>query len=159
MKLVKLLSAEQIILDLKSLEHWATIVELVEQLVTACRLSAELKDEILADLRLREDQVSTGVGSGVAIPHTFSDHIDEVIAVLGRSKDGIEFQALDNAPVHLVILFIVPRKDYHLHLQTLAAIAKMITNCDIRRQISEASTPDEILAILDCKPRPAGLRV
>ena len=72
--------------------------------------------------------------------------------MFGRSKSGIDFEALDNAPVHFLILFIVPRKDYHLHLRTLAAIAKMFTNCEVRRKLGLAETRDEILAILDCKP-------
>ena len=153
MKLAKLLSAEQIILDMKSEEHWPAIMELVGHLVETKRLPAALKDEILEALKTREEQVSTGIGSGVAIPHAFSDHIEEVVAVFGRSKAGIDFEAIDNAPVHLIILFIVPRKDYHLHLRTLAAIAKMFTNCEVRRQIGVATTRDEILAILDSKPR------
>jgi mannitol/fructose-specific phosphotransferase system IIA component (Ntr-type) len=153
MKLAKLLSADQIILDMKSVEHWPAIVELVGHLVETNRLSATLKEEILAALRTREDQVSTGIGSGVAIPHAFSDHIEEVAAIFGRSKTGINFEALDNAPVHLIILFIVPSKDYHLHLRTLAAIAKMFTNSEVLRQFGEAETRDEILAILDSKPR------
>lgn len=153
MKLAKLLSADQIILDMKSVEHWPAIVELVGYLVETQRLPTTLKDEILSALKEREDQVSTGIGSGVAIPHAFSDHIEEVAAVFGRSKAGIDFEALDNAPVHLIILFIVPRKDYHLHLRTLAAIAKMFTNCEVRRQIGVATTRDEILDILDSKPR------
>jgi mannitol/fructose-specific phosphotransferase system IIA component (Ntr-type) len=153
MKLAKLLSADQIILDMKSVEHWGAIVELVDHLVEVGKLPAALREEALTALKAREDQVSTGIGSGVAIPHAFSDHIENVVAVFGRSKDGIDFEALDNAPVHFVILFIVPRKDYQLHLRTLAAIAKMFTNCEVRRQFAAAQTRDEILDILDAKPR------
>lgn len=152
MKLAKLLSADQIILDMKSVEHWPAIVELVDHLIANGKLPETLREEVLAALKAREDQVSTGIGSGVAIPHTFSDEIEEVAAVFGRSKAGIDFEAIDNAPVHFVILFIVPRKDYHLHLRTLAAIAKMFTNCEVRRQFAAAETRDEILAILDAKP-------
>ncbi|RPJ33607.1 MAG: PTS sugar transporter subunit IIA [Verrucomicrobiaceae bacterium] len=153
MKLAKLLSADQIILDMKSVEHWPAIVELVDHLVEVRRLPQALKGEVLAALKAREDQVSTGIGSGVAIPHAFSDTLEEVAAVFGRSKAGIDFEAIDNAPVHFIILFIVPRKDYHLHLRTLAAIAKMFTNCEVRRQLGEVETRDDILAILDSKPR------
>lgn len=153
MKLAKLLSADQIILDMKSVEHWPAILELVDHLVDTGKLPAALKDEVLAALKSREDQVSTGIGSGVAIPHAFSDEMQEVAAIFGRSKAGIDFEAIDNAPVHFIILFIVPRKDYHLHLRTLAAIAKMFTNCEVRRQFGQAQTRDEILDILDSKPR------
>ncbi len=153
MKLASLLSPDQIILEMKAVEHWPAIVELVEHLVEIQRLPASLKEEILTALKAREDQVSTGIGSGVAIPHAFSDELQEVTAIFGRSKAGIDFESIDNAPVHFIILFIVPRKDYHLHLRTLAAIAKMFTNSEVRRQFGEAQTRDEILAILDSKPR------
>jgi len=156
MKLAKLLSADQIILDMKSVEHWPAIAELVDHLIGSGHLPASLKEEVLGSLKAREDQVSTGIGSGVAIPHAFSDHIDDVVAVFGRSSEGIDFEALDHAPVHLVILFIVPRKDYHLHLRTLAAIAKLFVNPELRRQFTIAQTRDDILAILGAgRPKPA----
>lgn len=156
MKLAKLLSADQIILDMKAVEHWPSIVELVGHLVTTGQLPAEQEQEMLDAFKAREEQVSTGIGSGIAIPHAFSDHLDNVIAVFGRSKSGIDFEALDNEPVHFIILFIVPRKDYHMHLRTLAAIAKMFTNVEVRRQLGVAETIDDILAIIDAKPTRVG---
>lgn len=156
MKLAQLLSVDQILLNMKETEHWPSITELVGHLVQVGRLSNPLSDEILIALKAREEQVSTGIGSGVAIPHAFSDQLEEVVAVFGRSKAGIDFAALDNAPVHLIILFIVPRKDYHLHLRTLAAIAKMFTNCEIRRRLGEAGTREEVMDILDSKPSRVG---
>lgn len=152
MKLSNLLGADQIILDMKAGGHWDSIVELVDHIVNGGFLPASLREECLEALRTREDQVSTGIGSGVAIPHAFSDNIDKVIAVFGRSRAGIDFEALDNAPVHYIILFLVPRKDYQLHLRTLAAIAKLFSNSDIRRQLATANTRDEILNILHAKP-------
>ena len=95
---------------------------------------------------------ATGIGAGVAIPHTFSDEISEVVAVFGRSKQGLDFEALDHLPVHFIVLFVVPRVDYHLHLRTLAAIAKMFTKGEIRHQLAAADTHDEVLAILGAKP-------
>lgn len=151
MKLSQLVSADQILPEMRAEGHWPAIEELVEHLRKIGMLDDPLAEEALASLKIREELVSTGIGSGVAIPHAFSDHIDHVIAVLGRSKKGIDFEALDGAPVHFVFLFIVPRKDYHLHLRTLAAIAKMFTNVEIRRQIAAADSREEILAILDPK--------
>jgi mannitol/fructose-specific phosphotransferase system IIA component (Ntr-type) len=157
MKLAQLLGPDQILLDLKADEHWASIVELVEQLVFSGKLPLSHKADILTSLRAREDQVSTGIGTGVAIPHTFSDELEEVVAIFGRSKAGIDFQALDQGPVHLIVLFIVPRKDYPLHLRTLAAIAKMFTNSEVRRQLIAAESSEDVLAILDSKPSRASL--
>ena len=79
-------------------------------------------------LRQREDQRSTGIGSGIAIPHAFSPAIDEVKAVFGRSREGIDFCALDSAPVHYVVLFLVPEEKYTLHI---VKICKVIVHCEI----------------------------
>ncbi len=152
MKLSQLLDVDRILLDMKATEHWPAIEELVNFLAERGDIPKECRAGILKALEEREAQISTGIGSGVAIPHTFSDTMENVVAVFGRSKAGIEFEALDNAPVHFIILFIVPRKDYHLHLRTLAAIAKMFTNCEVRRKLAAAVSRDEILEILDPKP-------
>ncbi|MEM9237133.1 MAG: PTS sugar transporter subunit IIA [Verrucomicrobiota bacterium] len=151
MKLASLLTLDQIVLDMRSEEHLPAIIELVDHLISVGKLPAELREEIVASLESREEQVSTGIGHGVAIPHAFSEKIESVSAVFGRSTKGIDFEALDHAPVHYVILFIVPKKDYHLHLQTLAAIAKMFTNGEIRKRLGEADGCDSILEILACK--------
>ena len=156
MKLAKLLCADHIVLDMKAVEHWPSIVELVSHLVNTGQLPEEQRQEMLQAFQEREEQVSTGVGSGVAIPHAFSDSLDRVVAVFGRSKAGIDFNALDNAPVHFIVLFIVPRKDYHLHLRTLAAIAKMFTNGEVLRQLGSAESVEEILAIFESKPSRVG---
>ena len=99
MKLIQLLSPSQILLDLQAVERWPAIVELVDTLVSAGKLAAELRDEVLEALKTREDLVSTGIGSGVAIPHAFSERIDQVVAVVGRSMSGIDFEALDRKSV------------------------------------------------------------
>ena len=152
MKLSQLLSADRIILDMKAQEHWAAITELVDHLVDRGGLPKELRAPLLAALKAREDLVSTGIGAGVAIPHAFSDELTEVVAVFGRSKVGLDFEALDHSPVHFIVLFVVPRIDYHLHLRTLAAIAKMFTKGEVLRQLATAETNDDILAILAAKP-------
>jgi mannitol/fructose-specific phosphotransferase system IIA component (Ntr-type) len=135
MKLANLLTPERIILEMTAGEHWPAIVELIDHLVSVGSLDAGLRVEVLDALKIREEQVSTGVGYGVAIPHAFSDKLEKVV------------ESLDQKPVHFVILFLVPKKDYHLHLQTLAAIAKMFTNIEIRRRLGAAGCSQEILDI------------
>ncbi len=152
MKLSKLLSADQIILDMNEGGHWPAIVELVDRLVSTGRLAAQLRETALAALKEREDLISTGIGTGVAIPHAFLDEIETVTAVFGRSRDGIDFEALDNIPVHFIILFLVPRTNYPLHLQTLAAIAKLFARGEIRSCLHAAGSPEDILAAFSCKP-------
>lgn len=152
MKLASLLTTDQVLLDMKSEEHWPAIVELVEHLDRRGFLEGENVETVLSALQIREDKISTGIGSGVAIPHAFSETLDRVVAVFGRSKKGIDFESLDNAPVNFVLLFVVPKQQYHLHLQTLAAIAKLFNNCEVRQQLADATTKEEIIEILGSTP-------
>lgn len=151
MNLASLLTVEQIVSEMKATERWSAIVELVEHLQKQHRLSEENGEAILEALHQREDQTSTGIGSGVAIPHAFSDKLDQVVAVFGRSQIGIDFEAIDNAPVRFIVLFVVPEDQYHTHLRTLAAIAKTLTNGQIRERLGAAEDAEEILRILRTK--------
>ncbi|CAN5171109.1 PTS sugar transporter subunit IIA [soil metagenome] len=148
MNLASLLTEDQIIPSMEATEHWPAIVELVDSLATLGRLQGESAEAVLVSLREREEKTSTGIGHGVAIPHAFSDSIEEVTAIFGRSEHGIDFDAIDNSPVRFIVLFIVPRNQYHLHLRTLAAIAKMLNNGEIREQLATAADAAEILDIL-----------
>lgn len=152
MKLAKLLTNEQIILEMYSKEHIEAIDELVNHLDARGFLDGIDKQEIMDGLHAREDQISTGIGCGVAIPHVFSENVDRVVTAFGRSKEGVDFEALDNAPVKFVILFIVPKADYHKHLQTLSAIAKLFNNCEVRQQLADAETREQILEIFASRP-------
>jgi mannitol/fructose-specific phosphotransferase system IIA component (Ntr-type) len=149
MTLAQLLKPERVLPDMQAIEHWPAILELVERLVANGDLPEEGREPLLVALRKREDQCSTGIGSGLAIPHVFSDHIDEVIAIFGRSKEGIDFCSLDSNPVNFVVLFVVPTEQYNTHLRTLAAIARTLNSGAIRNQLGEAADAKEILAVLE----------
>ncbi len=146
MSLASLFPAEQIIPEMKAAEHWSAIVELTDLLVAQGKIKPEDRDSILASLKRREEEMSTGIGFGIAIPHASSDRIKEVVASFGRSSQGIEFDTLDDAPVEFVLLFIVP-KNQSTHLRTLASIAKFLNDRSVRESLAAAKTADEILAI------------
>ncbi len=152
MNLAQLLTVDKIVPEMESTEHFAAIAELVDHLDDHDLLQGVSKPEVLEQLYRREEQVSTGIGSGVAIPHTFVRDLKEVITVFGRSRKGIDFGALDNAPVNYVVLFVVPKSEYHLHLRTLAAIAKMFSSSEIRSRLRDAGDSGEILDILSMRP-------
>jgi len=127
MSLANLLSAEQIIPEMQATERWSAIVELIDLLVSLGKIRPADRDAILAALKQREETMSTGIGFGIAIPHCSSDRLDEVVAAFGRSTKGIEFDALDNAPVKFVVLFIVPKK----------SISNAPADAGFHREISE----------------------
>lgn len=145
MSFAALLTSDRVITDMRSVEHWPAIVELVDHLVESGAIPTDLRESILEALRKREDQCSTGIGGGNAIPHIYSDGVDEVLAVFGRSKEGIEFGAIDNAPVFFVVLLIVPKAQYNLHLKTLASIARVLSRADVSRALGEAEDARQIV--------------
>ena len=118
--------------------------ELLDHLISVGDFSPEWRSEVSNSLRLREAMISTGVGGGVAIPHAFSEHINEVVAVFGRSRAGIDFEAQDREAVHFVVLFISPLKSYQKHLHALAAIARMFTKPETRERMMFANDGDEL---------------
>lgn len=146
--LSSLISTEHIVPEMTAHDRIGAISELVGHLRKRELLTSAAAKEMIEALRSREEFISTGIGSGVAIPHAFSDHVTKVVAVLGRSHGGIDFSAHDDAPVHLVILFVVPRHQHELHLRTLAAIGRLFHDEEMKGQLFSAVTADEMLHIL-----------
>ncbi|HEX4667038.1 MAG TPA: PTS sugar transporter subunit IIA [Chthoniobacterales bacterium] len=149
MSLASLLSSEQIIPEMQATERWPAIVELIDLLVSQKRIEPASRDGILAALKQREETMSTGIGFGIAIPHASSEDVSDVVAAFGRSSQGIEFDALDNAPVKFVVLFIVPKNQFQTHLRTLASIAKFLNDRSVREKLAAAGTKEEILAVFE----------
>jgi len=147
MTLASLLSTDRIIPDLRATERWQAITEIVDLLVKLDVVHAADRDEVLAALRQREETMSTGIGLGIAIPHASSDRVKEVVAAFARSRNGIEFDSLDNELVHFIVLFIVPRDQFQTHLRTLAAIAKFLNDRNVREQLAAAEDAPAIMAI------------
>ena len=153
MTLANLLSVNQIIPDLKARDRWPAILELVDKLVSSGLVEPADKEGIVRALELREQTMSTGIGFGIAIPHASSDRVDRVVAAFGRSKHGIEFGSLDNVPVQFIVMFVVPKDQFQIHLRTLAAIAKFLNDRGVRERLSMAESPDDILKIFQVPGR------
>jgi mannitol/fructose-specific phosphotransferase system IIA component (Ntr-type) len=140
---------------MKSTERWTAIVELIDLLVQKGHIQSSDRDSVLAALRQREETMSTGIGFGIAIPHASSNCVNQVVAAFGRSSTGIEFDSLDNSPVRFIVLFIVPKDQFQVHLRTLAAIAKFLNDKTVRERLGRAESSEEILSIFDNKaPHP-----
>jgi mannitol/fructose-specific phosphotransferase system IIA component (Ntr-type) len=134
---------------MQATERYAAIAELVALLVERGQIRAEDSETVLTALRAREETMSTGIGFGIAIPHASSDRVGKVVAAFGRSTQGIEFEALDNAPVRFVVLFVVPKDQFQTHLRTLAAIAKFLNDRAVRERLGAATSAEEILQIFE----------
>jgi len=148
MDLGDILSKEQIIPELRATNRWEAIDELINNLVATGKIVPEHHDAIAAVVKKRESSMSTGIGFGIGIPHASTDLIAEVVGALGRSKKGVSFDALDNQPVNLVMLFLVPQGQFQKHLHTLANIAKLLHKADFRQALEQAPDADAMLQII-----------
>lgn len=133
-----ILSPAQVVAKMTAANRWEAIDELIANLVATGKIKPESRDAIAAAVKKREASMSTGIGFGIGIPHAQTDLIYEVIGAFGRSKNGIIFDALDNQPVKLVMLFLVPQGQFQKHLHTLANIAKVLHKTEFRQSLEVA---------------------
>ncbi|MCU0788874.1 MAG: PTS sugar transporter subunit IIA, partial [Verrucomicrobia bacterium] len=105
----------------------------------------------VAAVKKREKSMSTGIGFGIGIPHTSTDLIYDVVGALGRSKTGVQFDALDNQPVNLVMLFLVPQGHFQKHLHTLANIAKLLHKAEFRQALETAPDAEAMVEVITAK--------
>lgn len=148
MNLADILQKEQVITDMAATNRWEAIDELIDTLVACGKISPEHRQAIAAVVKKRETSMSTGIGFGIGIPHASTDLISEVIGALGRSRKGINFDALDNQPVNLVMLFLVPQGQFQKHLHTLANIAKLLHKKEFRQALEDAPTAEAMYKII-----------
>ena len=145
MELADILTKDQILTDLQAADRWQAIDELINNLVATGKIQPQHRESIAAVVKKRETSMSTGIGFGIGIPHASTDLIPEVVGALGRSKKGINFDALDNQPVNLVMLFLVPQGQFQKHLHTLANIAKILHKAEFRQALEQAPDAEAML--------------
>jgi len=144
----ELLSPATVNLNLKSTDRDGVLSELVNQI-------QELKDRpdaqqtLLRALKEREQLHSTGIGDGVAFPHSRNalvGMVDRPTLVLGRHPDGIPFGAIDAAPARLFFLLVAPTVTQHLGI--LARLSRLLTDPRLRRNLLAADKPEKAIALI-----------
>jgi mannitol/fructose-specific phosphotransferase system IIA component (Ntr-type) len=148
MNLGDILGPDNILPDLQAADRWKAIDELIDNLVSSGKIKAESREAIAGVVKKRETSMSTGIGFGIGIPHASTDLIYEVVGAFGRSKKGVNFDALDNQPVNLVMLFLVPQGQFQKHLHTLANIAKLLHKKEFRQALEDAPSADAMYRII-----------
>jgi mannitol/fructose-specific phosphotransferase system IIA component (Ntr-type) len=148
MNLGDILTTRQIVPELAATNRWEAIDELIGCLVASGKVLPEHREAVTAVVKKRETSMSTGIGFGIGIPHASTDLITEVTAAFGRSRPGVSFDALDNQPVHLVTLFLVPAGQFQRHLHTLAGIAKVLRRDEFLKSITQAPDSEAMIKII-----------
>ena len=146
MKITEFLDKRGIKMDVESSEKEDVLKELVDVL-------SEVKDVgdkklILKALIDRENLGSTGIGQGIAIPHGKTDKVKEIVAVLGISRKGVNFEALDGEAVFLFFLLVAPKDNPGPHLKALAQISRLLRDSFFCELIKRCQTPDEVFELI-----------
>ena len=146
MKITDILKTDHIINNLSSLDKEGALKEFSEFLEQKRVIND--KGALLKALIEREKLGSTGIGENVAIPHAKLDEIANITTVFAKSQDGIEFESLDQKPVHFICLVIAPSNSTGLHLKALARISRLLKSSSLRDAVLAATEAEQIYTIL-----------
>ena len=146
MKIDDILKTDSIIANLAGTNKKEVLREITDFLQKLCLIKD--KETLFNTLMEREKLGSTGIGENVAIPHGKSDELSQIITVFGRSLKGLDFESLDQKPVHFVCMVIAPSNSTGQHLKALARISRLFKNKDLREGILKLQDANQIYSLL-----------
>jgi PTS system nitrogen regulatory IIA component len=145
MKILDVLPKDAILADLKAQDKKGILEELVEPISLLKEVNRE---ELVRVLMERERLGSTGIGSGIGIPHGKLKDLDGLVLGFGLSRKGVDFESMDNRPTHIFFLLVTPENSTGLHLKLLARISKILKHDPFRERLLKAVDREEIYAII-----------
>lgn len=146
MQIADLVTLERVACNVK-ISSKKRIFELLAELL-AKNQQGLTQSEIMESLLARERLGSTGLGHGVAIPHGRSKKLSQAIGAFVQLEEGIDFDALDNQPVDLLFVLLVPEQCTDEHLQILASLAKMLGDEEMRDKLHTARSCEELCGLM-----------
>ncbi len=146
MKLIDILSDDDVIIPLKHHEKQKIIEEMVDHLVQNKKI--DNRDRILKAILDREQVMSTGVGNQVAIPHGKAEGVKDVVASLGITDADVDFHSIDDKPVRLIFMLIGPPDKTGPHLKALSRISRLMHRPEFRSRLISSKTPQEVIKII-----------
>lgn len=147
MRITELLTKETIAMDLTATDKKSAIKELASQLDKAGKLNDV--SAFIEGIENRERQSSTGIGEGIAIPHAKVAAVAQPAIAFGKSKAGIDYDSLDMQPAHLFFMIAAPETGAQTHLDALAKLSGILMDEAVRARLLDATTPEEVLAIIN----------
>lgn len=146
MNLRKVLSSSVISCDLPGKTKEEVIGALMDMAMKTGKVRN--RETAMRSILEREQQMSTGIQNGVAIPHGKTDAVDELVACLGVKKEGIDFEALDGEESRIFFMTLSPAGRSGPHVQFLAEVSQLLINVEKRDLLLKAATAEEILEII-----------
>jgi len=149
MRMTDFVVRDAIVPELTSGNKEIVIREMVESLGHAGQFRTGDTEDVVRAILARERLGSTGIGRGVAIPHTKHQGVERLVGTIGVSSKGIAFDSLDGEPVHVFVLLISPQDRPGDHLRALEHVSRCLRNDGFVKGLRTATTREEIWALLD----------
>ena len=126
--------------------------EVLKELIAVLALDEKSESILYKMLKRRENLGSTGIGRGIAIPHCRSLVVNRLRVAFGRKADGLDFRAIDDQPVHNIVLIVAPPLEVsNQYLPVLGKIAQFSKEPDVAERLQQIETPREFLSLLEEK--------
>ena len=143
MRIKDILSPESMIMDLKATTKDDAINEMADLEVATGIVNN--KEKFVESIWAREKESTTGIGGGIAMPHARNEYINKARVLFAKSEKGVDFDSLDQQPVHLFFMITAPAGADNTHLQALAKLSSLLINPDLVEKLKAAKTADEVI--------------
>ncbi len=149
MKFADFISSQAIRADLTAQEKEGVIREMVGALLEAGKIEDSEIESIVKAIMKREELGSTGIGRGVAVPHTKHPSVSRLLGTVGVSNEGVDFDSLDGEKVHLFFLLVSPPDRPGDHLRALENISRQLRDETFCKYLKQAKTADDVRQLLE----------
>lgn len=149
MVITKILHPNCIIAPLKGSDKESVITELVDALDQNSLLSN--RNQVLEAVLMREETRSTGIGSGIAIPHGKCAGVKDLVMAVGIAATPVEFNSIDGKPVTIIVLLASPIDRTGPHIQALAKISRMMLDQDFKSRLEKSTSPEDVYQLMASK--------
>jgi mannitol/fructose-specific phosphotransferase system IIA component (Ntr-type) len=141
-----ILQKNAIIINLEASKKTELLLQMAQYLAS----HYDLKDKAMVVQKImdREAEMSTGIGFGIAIPHARMEGLDRVYMIAARSIKGIEFDAIDEQPVHLIFMMLSPANTTNPYTQILSSLSRIMSYEEIRQGLIKADSPEAFLGVI-----------
>jgi mannitol/fructose-specific phosphotransferase system IIA component (Ntr-type) len=146
LRLADYLREDLVLWDLPFLDKPTFLTALAAEV--AARLPGLDAEALVARLLEREEQQSTGVGNGLALPHAMLPGLEKTVVAVGRTREGVDFAALDSEPVDIFFLLLSAQDAHTEHLRVLARLARIIAPEETLEKLRSATGPEELFQML-----------
>jgi PTS system, fructose subfamily, IIA component len=140
-------SKDRVSFDLKATSKDEAIKELIEILYEDGKIID--KEKFRQAVLKREEEFSTGIGMGIAIPHGKSNAVKEASIAFGRSNKGVDYESMDDKPAHLFFLIAVPEESSDVHLRALSEISRKLMHTETRENLFKVESFEEFIKVFE----------